>query len=522
MPAVAGGARPRAGGPTPEAATGWLIAATGLLRILVAASGHLCYGESYYFAYVLRPSLSYFDQPPLPFWLGSLSVRLLGGAGPLVLRLPFVLMFAGTTWLLFVTGRRLFGARPAFLAVLLMNVAPAFSLRAGFWLGPDGPLAFFWVACTWCLVQLFFAEPARHPLRWWAGAGLMLGLGLLSKYSMALLVPGVALYVLRRPDLRGWLARPGPYVALAVALAAFTPVLAWNAAHGWISLLWQGHRGVEFRGLHLDWLLWNIGGQSIEFLPWLWIVLVAELVRILATWRRAGEARRFVGCLAPLPVLLFTAVSAYAPIGNHFYWGAPGYLLLFLPLGETVHRALERGSLVARRWLYATVALAVVAMTIAITHTATGWLAAVPAPLARPFAGLPDPTLECVDWTELPGALAQRGLLGRRDVFLFTDRWYRSGKVEYALRGAMPVLAFHPTDQRGWAFIAPSDNWVGKEGIMVTERAELARVAGYYGPYCSRLDALGPVVISRGGRPAVTLYLYRCERLVLPYPRPYG
>ena len=519
--AIADDARRRAAGLSPEAATGWLIALTALLRLLVAATGHLCYGESYYFAYVRRPSLSYFDHPPLSFWLGSLSVRLLGNPGPLALRLPFVLMFAATTWLFFLIGRRLFGAWPGFYATLLMNAAPAFSLRVGFWLGPEGPLMLFWLACIWCLIELLLTEPVPHPFRWWGAAGLMLGLGLLSKYLMGLLLPTVALYVMSRPDLRRWLLRPGPYLALLVALLVVTPVLVWNAQHGWISLLWQGQRGVAFRGIRLDRMLWNVAGQSIELLPWLWIGLVGELGRILLTWRTAGPERRFIGCLAALPILLFTGIAAYAPIGNHFYWGMVGYLLLFLPLGETVHRALERGSLLARRWLRASVILGLAVMTIAVTHTATGWLKAVPSALARPFVGLPDPTLECIDWTELQEALAARGILDRRHLFLFTDRWFRSGKVEYALRGAMPVLCLHG-DPRGWAFFERSEGWVGQEGILITEKTDLKQVADAYGSYCAGIDPMPPVVISRGGRPEVTLHLYRCKRLLRPYPRPYG
>ena len=83
---------------------------------------------------------------------------------------------------------------------------------------PDGPLMFFWLACVWCLAHLFLSKGgASRSLRWWAAAGAMLGLGLLSKYTAVLLVAGAGLYVLTRRDQWRWLARPGPYVALAVA-----------------------------------------------------------------------------------------------------------------------------------------------------------------------------------------------------------------------------------------------------------------------------------------------------------------
>lgn len=511
-----------------EAATAWLIAVTAGIRIALAAAGHLCYGESYYSAYVRRPDLSYFDHPPLPFWLGSLTSAIAGEPGPLAVRLPFVLLFAGTTWLLFATGRRLWGPWAGFHAALLANVVPAFSIRAGYWLGPDGPLMFFWLATVSVLTRLLLDPPETLPsgprrLLTWAAAGALLGLGLLSKYSVALLLPGSLLFVLLTPGRRRVLLEPGPWVALAVAAAVFSPVLVWNAGHDWISFLWQGQRGLAYRGIRLDWLAWNVLGQSIELGPWLWGAIVVELARILARWRRAEAARRFVACLGLPPIVLFTAVSAYAPIGNHFYWGMAGYLLLLLPLGDTIHRAAAGGSRLARRWRAVCVTAGVALMAVLLGHMMTGWGRMLPGPVAAAIAGSDDPTLECIDYTELRRALAERGLLGRRDLFLFTDRWYQSGKVEWAIEGALPVLCLTPDDPRGWAVFAPSEPWVGREGIYVTAiKRRPSSAAQAYADYCSRLEPLPPVVVSRGGRPEITLYLYRCERLLRPYPRPYG
>ncbi len=515
---------PGAGGAA--GATAWLIVVTGLARVALAIASDLCYGESYFSAYVRRPELSYFDHPPLPFWLASLFSAVAGGPGPLAVRLPFVLLFAATTWLLFVVGRRLWSPWAGFHAALLANVAPALSIRAGYWLGPDGPLMLFWLATVCALIPLLLDPPESQPsgsrrLSIWTAAGVCLGLGLLSKYSALLLVPGTFLFVLLTPGRRRILLEPGPWVALAVAGLVFSPVVAWNASHDWISFLWQGHRGVAYRGIRLDWLAWNVFGQTIELGPWLWLAIVVECARILARWSRVDPARRLLVCLGLPPVVLFTVVSSYAPIGNHFYWGMGGYLLLVLPLADTVQRAAARGGRLARRWRAVSVVAGVALMALLLSHTMTGWGRSVPG-VARAIAGNDDPTLECIDYTALVPALAARGLLGRRDVFLFTDRWYQSGKVEWAIKGALPVLCF-AADQRGWAVFAPSEPWVGHEGIFITvlKRTESsARQA--YGEYCASLAALTPVVVTRSGRPEITLYLYRCERLLKPYPRPYG
>jgi hypothetical protein len=133
-----------------------------------------------------------------------------------------------------------------------------------------------------------------------------------------------------------------------------------------------------------------------------------------------------------------------------------------------------------------------------------------------------DPTLECIDFTNLEGAFAERGLLGRKDIFVFSDWWFRSGKVDYALKGRLPVLAFTRGNPRAFAFFDRSERWIGKDGILVTTKTGLPEVAGHFGRYFERITPLGAVDVGRGGRSELKLYLYRGERLKTPYPQPYG
>ncbi len=517
--------RPVRGSPGASAAAAvvWLIALSALGRLAVAWSTGLCYDESYSFSCARHPDLSYFDHPPLSILLGSLSLALTGGAGPLVLRWPFIVLFAGTTWLMFLLGRRLFGPWPGFYAALLLNLAPVFSASVGLAFRPDGPLMFFWLACVWCLAHLLLGPPPRGPLAWWAAAGAMLGLAMLSKYTAVLLVAGAGLYVATWRDQRRWLANPGPYLALALAALLFAPVLVWNAQHRWISFLFQGTRGMDgFTGLHLDWVARNIVGQMLELLPWIWAALVVELVRSFGRTRPQPQ-RRFIAWLAVTPIVIFTLVAAYASTAQRlFHWGMPGYLLLFLPLGDTLHRRLAPGGAALRWGLGATAALSLLVMTVTTTHVATGWLKDGPGWLAAALAGEKDPSLECIDFTALEGAFAERGLLDRRDVFVFTDLWFRAGKVDYGLKGRLPVLAFSRSDPRSFAFFDRPERWLRKDGVFVTNKQTVKEVEDRYGSYFARISAIGEVKVGRRGRAEITLYLYRCQDLKRPYPLPYG
>jgi dolichol-phosphate mannosyltransferase len=72
--------------------------------------------------------------------------------------------------------------------------------------------------------------------------GICLGLGMLSKYTIALLLPATVLYMLFDKESRGWFLRPEPYLALGCALLLFSPVLIWNARNDWVSFIFQGTR----------------------------------------------------------------------------------------------------------------------------------------------------------------------------------------------------------------------------------------------------------------------------------------
>lgn len=508
---------------SPAAATTWLIAVTGVLRIAAGLSVGLGIGEAYYFGAARHLSLSYFDQPPAAAFLAGMSLRLAGAVNGLVLRAPFILLFAGTTWLMFLVGRRLFGPWQGFWGAVLLNLAPVFALSTGIFLQPEGPLMLFWLATLYCLAPLLVGTTVvRHPHRQWIAAGAMLGFALLSKYSALFLALGAGLYLMGQRDRRHWLLQPGPYLAVGAALLCFTPVLLWNANHAWISFLWQGSRGANYHGVHFDWLVHNVSGQAIELLPWLWLPLVCEPFRAIRGPVGDRSARRLLVCIGVPPIVAFTAVSVYAPIGDHFHWGTPGYLTLLIGLGATVHHWLGRSGTVAKLAL-ATVAAASVGFMLAVNVQAvTGRFTSGYGAVSRWLAAGNDATIELIDYQELGPAFRGWGLLDRKDAFVFSDRWYVGGKVDYALKGRLPFLLFNSADPREYAFFESPGRWVGKEGILVSKRDDREEIRHDFGTYCSSIEPIGSVPIRRREQVELTLYVYRCASLLRAYPSPYG
>ena len=153
-----------------------ILVAFTLARVVFALTLGLGVDEAYTLV-VSRPlQLSYFDHPPLHQWIAHFSALVLG-EGPLA-RLPFVAVFALSSWLLFVLTRRLYGADAGLIALVALNATPFFFASAGSWIVPDGVLicALLGAAIFTAKVALgddgLGGEAQPSPLSDWLALGL--------------------------------------------------------------------------------------------------------------------------------------------------------------------------------------------------------------------------------------------------------------------------------------------------------------------------------------------------------------
>ncbi len=503
--------RPRLGASTRLVA---LVLVLGLaMRLVLAVTLGLGVDESYAVAVGRGFSLSYFDHPPLSFWIAAAAARIAGSESPVVVRLPFVLLFAGTTWLTYRLGARLFGERAGAWAAVLLNLSLVFSVTSGGWVLPDGPLMFCMLAAVWFLAHVLFPEePSAGGTMWWAGAGVFTGLAMLAKYHGVFIAIGTLAFLLTTPDRRRWLATPGPWVAASLALLFFTPVLVWNQAHDWISFRFQGGRGVPASGVHLRSLVSNLGGQAGYIFPWIWLPLLAVLLGALRAGPRE-DRRWFLCCLALGPIAAFTLASLGGNPGLP-HWEAPGYLLLFPLLGASVAARLERGDRVVRGWVLASVVLFALVVGVAATHLATGWVARAEPGLFRRR----DPGLDAIDWKDLGAQLRERGLLGTPGTFIAATDWIDAGKLGYALGPGVPVLCLCEAPHH-FPFLNDQRAFLGEDAVVIRSGAPLP-VTSIYASYFRSIDSIGTAPVRRRGRTAMALTLYLGRGFLRPFPGP--
>jgi 4-amino-4-deoxy-L-arabinose transferase-like glycosyltransferase len=484
-----------------------LILVTLLLRLLLAAALGLGIDESYMVAAGRRLQLSYFDHPPLAWWLAWGAAHLFGSEAPLVVRLPFVLLFAVTTGLMYRLTAALFDREAGLWAAIVLNLAPVLGVTTASWVLPDGPLDAALVGAGLCFVAALPAAEGR-AWGWWLGAGICTGLALLSKYSAVLTVLGVLVFLATEPTGRRWLVRPHPYAAGVVALALFAPVLIWNARHGWISFRFQASRaGGRFEPFGP---LITLGGAALYFLPWIWLGLV---YCGLAAFRRGRSDWQIwlLLCLAAPPIVFFTVISLRSHV--LFHWSAPGYLMLVPLMGAALATRRRQGRPVGR-WAGVTAIVVLLGAGLVAGEVRFNWLprAAWVSLLGR------NPLIEAVDWSSLRDELAARGMLDRPRLVVAAIRWLDAGKIDYALGGRVPVLCLG-SDPRQYGLTAPLANYAGDDVLIIAPGRSLAAIETQFGAAFATIGALTPVEIGAAGKPVASLPLFIGRRL-RPPPRP--
>ena len=488
-----------------------LILITAVLRLVFAAMFGLGVDESYMVAAGRSLQFGYFDHPPVAWWMAWGAAHLAGSEAPLAVRLPFILLFAASTWLMYRLGAALYSDRAGLWAAVVLNLSPVLGFTAASWVLPDGPLIFALLGFAVCLTHAS-RDPGRRALGWWLLAGLCAGLALTSKYTAILTLIGAGAYLLTSARRGAWLRHPGPWLAAAAGLLVFMPVIVWNLQHHWASFAFQGGRAgaLEF---HPERLFTTLLGEGVFILPWLWLPLMILLVAGLR--RGPGDRSAWLLCCLGLPpIALFAAVSVVAHKAVLMHWAAPGYLMLIPLLGAVIEERLAFGD---RRVAGAIVATAIfmgLLIGLVASEVRFNWL---PQGFA-PAVAKTNPNLEVIDWTTLKTSLAARDLLDRPNTVIGTTSWRFAGKVDYALGGAAPVICLND-DQRQYGFARPRDRQIGRDVLIIApDRPDLAEIQREYGGRFATIRPLAPVVVLHAGRPAFVVSLYLGTALRLPAP----
>jgi hypothetical protein len=187
---------------------------------------------------------------------------------------------------------------------------------------------------VWCVLLVLFARLLRTGApRWWVAIGVAAGIGLETKWTVLVLLAGMAVGLVgdRRWDLLGsaWLA-----AGAAIALVLWAPNLVWNAGHDWAALEFNANVRAENTGL--DGRIEFVVGQ----------LLISGIVTVIVWWpglrwllrAHDDDERRWMRALGTTAVAV---VGLLFVSGGKFYYSGPVYIAL-LAAGSVVVAAEPR------------------------------------------------------------------------------------------------------------------------------------------------------------------------------------
>jgi 4-amino-4-deoxy-L-arabinose transferase-like glycosyltransferase len=263
--------------------------------------------ELYYLASSHHLAFGYVDYPPIVPLLAAADQAIAPGS-LIALRLLPALAGTGVLILTALIARELgAGSRAQAWAALAVLLSPMFI---------GGNLMFQTVAfdeLMWAVALFVFARLLRDgDRRQWIALGLVIGLGLETKFTIAALPVAMFLGILASQH-RGMLATPWPWLGFAVVVLLFLPNLAWQATHDWISVQYTiSHRG-NTDGPVAYWLQ-----QLLLFNPLFLVPAIAGLI----TLRRDPRFAPLVYAVIGVELIFFAA-------GGKAYYPAPIYPVIY-------------------------------------------------------------------------------------------------------------------------------------------------------------------------------------------------
>ncbi|MGW8272150.1 MAG: glycosyltransferase family 39 protein [Thermodesulfovibrionales bacterium] len=447
--------------------------------------------EAQYWDWSRRLDLSYYSKGPLIAYLIAAGTWLFGD-NVFGVRVGAVVLSALGSIVLFGLARRMCDGKTALFAAVLFQLIPLYSVF-GIIMTIDAPFTFFWILSLYLMWRIWEAVQAgQRTAALWTLLGVSAGIGLLAKYTMVLFFVCALLYVLTSKSLRGELKRRGPFIAVLIAFAVFSPVLIWNARNGWVTIRHAAGQAHVHEGfvLSVKDLLEFAGSQLGVVSPVILVLMVIALLR-----GKKEAAGRFALWFSAPVFVFFLAKSIQGKVQAN--WAMAAYVTGLIVLSGRYLAAF--GSL-RRRTRVAVVAGVVVAvLTTVVAHYPE-------------LAHLPpskDPSRRMRGWKQLGQEISTRAgaLSAKGDFFILSDRYQITSELAFYVEGNPSVYCADTGRRMNQYDLWPGfETLIGYNALYVTkERAMDERVARAF----ERCDA-EEVEITVDGNKVNTFHIFEC------------
>lgn len=405
--------------------------------------------EAYYWDWSRNLAVGYYSKPPMVAWVIAFFTHL-GGDHPFFVRVGAVLFSLGSSVILFCLGRALFNSKVGFWAFAIANATPAFALGSVI-MTIDPPLIFFWGLTILLLHRALSGEKRGY----WYLAGVSLGLGLLSKYTMVALIPSLFIYLAFSPTQRSWLRRKEPYLCIIIGFLILSPTLYWNYLNQWTSIT-QPAGLVDDENLSaLTTFIWFFGPQAGILTP------ITFLLVLYGLWQGCNRGifyhddRYLLLVCYSIPLLGFFIILSFFSV-CYINWAAPAYVTAFIVAVAVVWEGTWRDK--TKKWILASAML--LGSIIAISTFSMDTLRTVAVSLGAHIPAERFPSSRLKGWRELGAEVsALLNEVGRDNIFIISHKRQYVSEIAFYAEDHPTVYTLNLTGRRRSQY----DLWEGFE-----------------------------------------------------------
>ncbi len=497
-----------------------LIVVSAMVRGVLAGWLELGNDEVYYRLYALCPDWSYFDHPLMVGWTIRLFSLDLLFSHEFFIRLGSVILGSVNTWIMFLIGKNLYNARAGWFAALLYTSSVYGFVITGTFILPDTPQGLFWLWSLLIMLQtLPFSPDNSNVRRNFLLLGFLLGLGILSKYTVVFLWGGTVLYLLIYN--RRWFKSLYFYYALAITAVLMLPLLIWNLQNDFISFTFHGNRvntaGFVFRP---DYFLTEIMGEFLYNNP-INFVLIVLAVGVAFKGKLAADPKKTrVILLMGLPLIaVFLFFSLFRSTLPH--WTAPGYTTL-IPLAA-VWLAAKPSLKTIPGIIQSALALLIFTLILGMLQIRTG-LIPLDSTTTYENLGEDDPSLDMFGYREAGKAFEQ---IVSRDMqtgemlpssLLVGNNWFPLANYDYyaATPANLKSMAIGTLDKihvYAWINRAEGGFVTGNDAYYITDSRDFRPPDSLMRSYFEQVIPADTIEIQRGGKPAKRIFIFQMKNL---------
>ncbi len=468
----------------------WAAAMTALrIAVLILSPANLGPDEAQYWFWSRDLDFGYFSKPPMIAWAIAATTSVFGNAEWAV-RLSAPIFHFGAGAFIYRMARMHFDQRTAFWAGLGWLTLPGVILSS-FVITTDAPLLFFWSGGLYFLFRIISRSanaggpPALLDV---SGLGVMIGLGLLSKYAMLFFIAALFVSVIISPPVRKALLQAGSLITALIAASLAATNIYWNAAHDFQTL---SHTAANANWSASLFQPAKLASFVIQQFAVAGIIPFAVLLFAAIRWRPPLATRWKMTTLLVFALTPLAIVAAQAFISRaHANWAAAAYpsTILFV----TVWLFRQR----ADAFVKASIGLHVLFFVV--------FCAAITNFTLVDRAGLSSATLEIRGWRKQTTAIA--AMADGYDAIVIDDRALMGAMLYYQQAFPVEIVAIDPNnnaDNHYEVFKAFSPDR-HKRVLFVTTRNDDAHVNYRF----ATIKPLGQQTAALGDRTSRTYHVF--------------